>query len=554
MAVADPPDANDTPQGYVEFYPAYGSTLGKDVFVYLVADSPDKIAPEITASACFKSILDMLRSRYPNGLDYSAMDDIGWFRCQFKNSSRLILNNRGWHDFQGFCRDRKPFVSVARPSGKARFAVEVLAAQAKPVYVEIDVRAGMVTPVQLNFAEIDSDQGTMSVVLEEAFPIADLPLWTAQRRSEKRPKRPAGQTPASAGGTTITASYEIGGATVTVSTGSIEQAFQAKAILEKAAEGLDLTQGPGRAEFDRRWQREKKARPELGGLAVTIAADPGAPPPPVQEAPAELEARKKASQEFLKKEIAESDRVLFREREIAKMTDQILLTKIAAEDPEERFRAAAVSQITDQALLTRYARDASDRVRMAACRNLDDQALLVKIACEEKLPWVCEAAVKRIADPAVLAKIAFAEGMWGTSRAAVMALSDQEQLVRVAREHRLAEFRGLAAAKLTDRSVLDKIAQEDESAEVRRAARERSQSIPIMEKADQANWDAYERSQDMAALAKLATISIFWDTRLKAIAKLSDRVLLDELFRQADNEAIRQAAKKRLGELSAAAK
>jgi hypothetical protein len=557
VAVADSPSAGDAPQGFVEFYPAYGSTLGQDVFIYLIRDSQDKIVHEIGKGACVKSIVDMQKVRFPAGFDYSAMGSLDWFSCQHKYVYYTVLTNRGWHDFQGSCRDRKPFVSVAGPAGKAIFAVELRNQHAMPLYVEIEVRAGMVAPVRLNFTKTSSDQGEMQVISEEPFPIADRPLWTARRRSEKRPKQAAGQAPVSAGAPVITARYEIGGATVTVSTGSIEQAFQAKAVLEKAAEGLDLTQSPGQTEFDRRWQQQKKAHPELSGLAVAIATVPGTPPPQAPMTPSELEkfnVRKKASEMSLAKESAELARIRSREIEIEKMTDQALLTKIAAEDPEERFRAAAVGQITDQALLTRYTRDASDRVRMAACRNLDDQDLLVKIAYEDEASWVSDAAVKRIADQAVLAKIAFAEGRWGTSRAAVLALSDQGHLARVAREHRLAEYRRLAAEKLTDGSVLDKIAQEDDSPEVKQAARERSQLIPIMEKFDQTNWAAYEQTQDLAALAKLATRSIFSATRVKAIGKLEDRALLDAIFRGAESEEIRRAAKLRLGELKAAGK
>jgi hypothetical protein len=513
--------------GYVEFYPAYGSTLGKDVFIYQLRDSREKVVHKMTESDSYKSAVDFILSREPN-FDFAKQNDQMWVACTYQGASHRIVDNHGWYDFLGRCRDKKPYVTVACPPGKNRFSIQMIDSQTGALYVDVDVFQGMITPVRMNFFYIDAghETGKMYVTEEKRFPMEENGAWLEKKRSEKRPAQEDFRSIEQLSKALFTVSSQINGVRISISGIDLTYSVRVQELLEGIATGLDLTNEDDRAEFLKRIGKGKNEHPELRDIKLTFPASVEEETSSSANETDKLEEIKRESQEVADRNIAEQDKMRKHEIGIEKMKDQDALAKLAAEEKNPRFRAAAVSGLTDQALLSKYAlKDEDIGVRQEAIKKVSDQAILIKIALEDKVVLARCAAVERITDQTFLARLAVEDKEWGVYDAACRALRDQALLTAV-------------IMKNGYRPAIDLLENQRDIAQIALSHADPS----VREK-------ALDRLTDQALLAKFVQEEKKDWLRINAIMKLLDLSVLEKITLEDQSPDVRKAAKDRLNRI-----
>ena len=253
---------------------------------------------------------------------------------------------------------------------------------------------------------------------------------------------------------------------------------------------------------------------------------------------------------------------------VEKVKDQNKLFEIAAAAPLKGVRVHAAAQITDDQLLYRIAADQdsgdSDK-RLLAIRHIKDQALLEKLASDlggyEK-----KEACKRIQNEDVLARIVVEAQDIYQGEAAFDCLYSQSAFARVALNAADKLWRRHAVGKLTDTVALSMVARDDPDEALRWQAISRlidvdapkSYADLVRDWRDDAEKAlcAVDRIFDAMALLVIASGTAFEEIRTKCLKKLgrpglcSDDNLntdkLGQIIRNCDDEAVREAARKRL--------
>lgn len=125
--------------------------------------------------------------------------------------------------------------------------------------VDVDVKEGMVTPVEILSYKMSYTTYSLEVNVENPQPLEQYET----RMRQRNPAISSGTTPARPISTSVTAQYPIGGANFSVEGGDMRQAFEARELLDRAAKGLDLTKEADKAEFVNLYKKERKKHPEL---------------------------------------------------------------------------------------------------------------------------------------------------------------------------------------------------------------------------------------------------------------------------------------------------
>ena len=232
------------------------------------------------------------------------------------------------------------------------------------------------------------------------------------------------------------------------------------------------------------------------------------------------------------------------ENAVRNCTDQAQLAKIAKTHKETEMRKTAVMNLTEQSALADVAKNAEDNdVRKAAVEKLTDQAALADVAKNGKDNDVRKAAVEKLTDQSVLMGVVLSETDVDVRKAAVdnKQLTDQGFLLVFALGDAEWRVRGAAVRKLTDQTLLATVAENDKNWIVRLLA------------ADMLNDKALAQSVYMEAMSaenpflrQIAVNSLTGQTLLALVTKLAHMAKNDE------NKDVREAATKRLKELSSA--
>src|ERR1022692_1793273 len=237
------------------------------------------------------------------------------------------------------------------------------------------------------------------------------------------------------------------------------------------------------------------------------------------------------------------------------VSDAALLVRIAKEAGGEEISMEAAARITDQTLLAEVAKESRHSwVRIAAAERLANQSTAqekfaeisrtyVHILAPETHRWARLAAAERLADED------FAQGAL-----AEIAKSEMNDLVRIAAAEKLVnqDFAQEVFAKIAMcRSVLLG-AREGEKALSKLADQVLIARVAVKACSPYCRELAFEKLTDQAGLAEVAMRGNSDDEELRqrAVFKLTDQVLLDEVVRSHHlSEGVRRTAGRRLLEL-----
>ena len=183
------------------------------------------------------------------------------------------------------------------------------------------------------------------------------------------------------------------------------------------------------------------------------------------------------------------------------MTDQSRLAVLAKDEKFFFLRSNIVGRLTDQRLLAEFARNPNEQqpVRCTAVRNLTDELALAAVAKNDDDPHVRKLALSKIAS------------------------GPQAALADIAKTAENGDAAFAVVEKITDQGLLAEIA--------------------VASKHGQVRSGALERIKDSQALDGLARhVGASPDTRLLAVWRLADKLLLSALAQNAPDERVRRAA------------
>ena len=229
---------------------------------------------------------------------------------------------------------------------------------------------------------------------------------------------------------------------------------------------------------------------------------------------------------------------------IDKLNDQSKLKRAVLEAPRHEVRAAAMTKISDQAILSELAKDMPlSEVRRQATTKLTNQELLVDIAQNETNVAVRTAAIETLTDQSALCRVAVSEKEKDLVLLAIDKLAEipenQATFAELVKTHEDWKIRYKAAQKLEDQTLAQEVF---------------SEVVRYEELGDKKRKKLVKRLTNQDALAYVAKLPTtlsknVWEMREIALERISDRAILADVAKNASEEAIRNAAAKKLNAL-----
>jgi hypothetical protein len=224
-------------------------------------------------------------------------------------------------------------------------------------------------------------------------------------------------------------------------------------------------------------------------------------------------------------------------RSVEKIKDQETLAKAAQSAPRHEIRVAAMDKLTDQEILADLAKNvALSDVRRQAVVKLTDQALVAEVAKNDENIAVRTAAVERLTNQADLADIAKSEKDKDILILVISLLTDQDALAYMTKNYEDWKIRFNAALKLTDQALAQEVY---------------SDVIKYENIGDAKRKQLVEVLTDQKALAYVAKLPStlskkIWALRETALGKITDKSVLSDIAKNAEEESVRRAAAEKL--------